>query len=221
MDYLDDAGIVPPTLYEALARRAEQEYGVPLIADGRQPRYDPVAQDDALAHVAWTCVVDDSAAEIRDDHRAVSARGDDLHGSAFHSLRGTAPNPAEGKNAGEIRRAGRRLDFAQPYPEVTVSRMDPSLQAALLRQREEQVRSDPDPYAYETAAGTVTIAGGIKHYTANCLECGREFTARRPASQKRKWPTVCDGCKTERTRRLAAERARRYRQRNRSQAQAA
>ncbi|QKW05579.1 hypothetical protein HUT18_03505 [Streptomyces sp. NA04227] len=206
--------IVPPKLYETLARQAEQEYGVPLIADGKEEhRYDPVSQEDAMAHVAWTGVDDDGAETIRADHRAVSARGDDLHGGAFHPLRGTAPNPAQAKSGEEIRRAGRRLDFAQPYPEVTVTRMDPRLHAALLRQREEQIRNDANPRMYETAGGTVTLAGGIKEYTADCIECGQGFTVRRPASQKRKWPTVCDGCKTERRRRLAAERARRYRRR--------
>ncbi|MEU9113023.1 hypothetical protein AB0D04_14885 [Streptomyces sp. NPDC048483] len=91
--------------------------------------------------------------------------------------------------------------------------MDPRLHAALLRQQEECLRADTEPRRYETVGGTVTLAGGVKHYTAECLECGQEFTVRRPASQRRKWPTVCDGCKTERRRRLAAERARRYRRR--------
>ncbi|MBC9730825.1 hypothetical protein [Streptomyces sp. TRM68367] len=218
---MEHAEIVPPKLYEALAREAEQRYGVPLIADGKEHRYDPASQEDAMAHIAWSGVGDESAAEIRTDHRAVSARGDDLHGGAFHPLRGTAPNPAEGKSGEQIRRAGRHLDFAQPYPEVTVTRMDPRLHAALMRRREEQILNDANPRVYETTGGTVTLAGGIKEYTADCIECGQGFTVRRPASQRRKWPTVCDGCKTERTRRLAAERARRYRRRHRSPDQAA
>ncbi|WP_435602807.1 hypothetical protein [Streptomyces sp. bgisy130] len=213
--------IVPPKLYAELARRAEQEYGVPLIADGQEHHYDPASQEDAMSYVAWSGVTDESAEGIRADHRAVSARGDDLHGGAFHPLRGTAPNPAQGRDREQIRRAGRRLDFAQPYPEVTVTRMDPRLHAALLRQREERVRADTEPRRYETAGGTVTLARGVKHYIADCLECGHEFTVRRPASQRRKWPTVCDGCKTERRRRFAAERARRYRQRNRARDRAA
>ncbi|MFI9080356.1 hypothetical protein ACIGW8_28485 [Streptomyces sioyaensis] len=231
--------IVPPHLYEALARQAEQEFGVPPIAPGAEEGYDPTAPDDALARVAWTGLGDESTSEIRAGHRAISARGDDLHGSAFHALRGTAPNPAEGRSGEEIQRAGRGLDFAQPYPEVTVRRapsaelregtgtcsgadspawvLNPHgsfpMHAAIERTRARRKMTEAPARTYETAGGAVSIENGRKTYTTQCAECCREFMVQRPASQKRKWPTVCAGCKTERKRRLAAERAKRYRQR--------
>ncbi|MGF6942410.1 hypothetical protein BKA18_002202 [Streptomyces auratus] len=99
--------IVPPHLYEALARQAEKEFGVPPIAPETEHGYDPATPDDALARVAWTGLGDESVDGIRADHRVISARGDDLHGGAFHALSGTAPNPAEGRTGEEIQRAGR------------------------------------------------------------------------------------------------------------------
>lgn len=193
--------IVPPHLYEALARQAEKEFGVPPIAPEKEHGYDPASPDDALARVAWTGLGDESTSEIRADHRAISARGDDLHGSAFHALRGTAPNPAEGRTGEEIQRAGRGLDFAQPYPDVTVPRADPgelregagacsgadapawvlnphgsfSLHAAIERARARRKMTEAPARTYETAGGVVTIENGRKTYTTQCAECRHEF----------------------------------------------
>jgi hypothetical protein len=125
---------------------------------------------------------------------------------------------------------GRRADIPQPYPEVAVRVSEArSLRDAIddpwrplweldsaaerltrlaVRQRS---RSLAVRKSWATAAGWVSLSGGVKRFTGTCKECGHEFTVTRPVVSSRRWPQICDGCKREAERRRKREWARRKR----------
>ncbi|MEU3297321.1 hypothetical protein ABZ722_33935 [Streptomyces longwoodensis] len=105
------------------------------------------------------------------------------------------------------RPTGRDVDIAVPAGEVTV-RLDPSIAAAFAAKQADA----KEEASWEVDGGRVTVVGDFKQWAGPCIECGEEFTQRRPASQRRKWRRLCGAvCSTERRRRTNRERMRQER----------
>ncbi|MET9748967.1 hypothetical protein ABZZ92_25115 [Streptomyces ardesiacus] len=103
------------------------------------------------------------------------------------------------------RPSGRAVDVEPPAEAPVTVRVDPAIAAAFQAKQQgaEEVAS------WEVDGGCVVVVGDFKEWTGPCVECGQEFTQRRPASQRRKWRGLCSPeCSTERRRRQARERMR-------------
>ncbi|MEV7200263.1 hypothetical protein [Streptomyces griseoluteus] len=106
------------------------------------------------------------------------------------------------------RPSGRSVDVIPPVVgEVTV-RVDPSIAAAY---KARQAQATPT-LAYESAGGVVTVEASVKVWRGTCAQCATSFEQRRPASQRRRWRTLCgDECSTEWARAQTRARMRRLR----------
>lgn len=134
-------------------------------------------------------------------------------GADPHRLRGTALDPAEGRSAEERKRLGRQLDIlweGTVFP-VSITFADGADRdpGAPLR----KALAAPLRRTYDVEHGYVELRGVWKLYRGTCAEAGCSFTVVRPVSNRRRWPAICEGCRTHRERRLAAERQRRRRAR--------
>ncbi|MDO0916806.1 hypothetical protein QQM39_40155 [Streptomyces sp. DT2A-34] len=109
------------------------------------------------------------------------------------------------------RPSGRETDIVPPVVgEVTV-RVDPAIAAAFAA-RQAEAGAGP---SWPVDGGRVTVEGAVKTWRGPCLECGREFTQRRPVSQRRRWRWLCsDECFAARRRTAARERMRAVRSAN-------
>ncbi|OKJ70263.1 hypothetical protein AMK31_36900 [Streptomyces sp. TSRI0107] len=161
------------------------------------------------------------ALELETDHDAyVSRRRSPWRGLSGHDPLDDVPDEEFGERQFEdwhdvsvvdeerpLRRrpTGREVDIVPPYVgEVTV-RVDPDI---ARRFAEQQAQATEGP-SWPTDGGQVTVVGDFKEWRGPCIECGEEFTQRRPASQRRKWRRLCgDVCKAERRRTANRERMR-------------
>ncbi|RRQ89708.1 hypothetical protein [Streptomyces griseofuscus] len=106
------------------------------------------------------------------------------------------------------RPSGRTVDVVPPVTfEVTI-RVDPGIAAAHAAR---QAQATPS-LAYESAGGVVTVEGCTKVWRGSCAQCGESFEQRRPASQRRRWRTLCgDVCSADWARARTRDRMRRLR----------
>ncbi|MEV6055005.1 hypothetical protein [Streptomyces sp. NPDC052107] len=103
------------------------------------------------------------------------------------------------------RPTGRAMDIEPPYVAPVAVRVDPEI---ARRFAESQAQATEGP-AWVVDGGQVTVVGDFKEWAGSCIECGKEFTQRRPASQRRKWRRLCSAaCATERRRTANRERMR-------------
>ncbi|MFH8803218.1 hypothetical protein ACH4F6_27055 [Streptomyces sp. NPDC017936] len=103
------------------------------------------------------------------------------------------------------RPSGREIDIRPPVVGEVSVRIDPEI-ARRFADRQAEATEGP---AWEVDGGRVVVVGDFKEWCGPCIECGQEFTQRRPASQRRKWRRLCGAvCSTERRRRANRERMR-------------
>ncbi|MET7744209.1 hypothetical protein [Streptomyces sp. NPDC005385] len=103
------------------------------------------------------------------------------------------------------RPSGRGMDIEPSTVHAVEVRVDPALAAEFAAR---QAAAVPGP-AWDVDGGRVVVTGDFKEWTGPCIECGQEFSQRRPASQRRKWRGLCGAtCSAERRRRATRERMR-------------
>ncbi|MFJ4821153.1 hypothetical protein [Streptomyces sp. NPDC088801] len=103
------------------------------------------------------------------------------------------------------RPSGREVDIVPPVVAPVTVRVDPAIAAAFAARQAEATEGP----SWEVDGGRVTVVGDFKEWSGPCIECGDEFTQRRPASQRRKWRRLCgEECSTERRRTANRERMR-------------
>ncbi|MFE9496314.1 hypothetical protein [Streptomyces collinus] len=136
---------------------------------------------------------------------------DDVTDEEFNAQQWDAWHDASGvdeERPPRRRLSGREHDVVPPVVgEVTVRR-DPAVAAAYAAR---QAQATPT-LAYESARGVVTVEGSVKVWRGSCAQCSTSFEQRRPASQRRRWRTLCgDECSAEWNRAQTRARMRRLR----------
>ncbi|AYN42480.1 hypothetical protein D9753_30390 [Streptomyces dangxiongensis] len=106
------------------------------------------------------------------------------------------------------RPSGRTVDIVPPVTSAVTVRVDPEIAAAYAARQAEAVLT----LTYESAGGVVTVEGPEKTWRGSCAQCSKPFEQRRPASQRRRWRTLCgDVCSAEWARARLRDRMRRLR----------
>jgi hypothetical protein len=160
------------------------------------------------------------ARELEDDGAYVSSAGYPWRGLSGHDPLDDLSGEERGERAWEdwhdaaldederpvrSRPSGRAVDIVPPVVgEVTV-RVDPAIaEAYAARQAEAGAGS-----SWAVDGGRVSVSGSVKTWRGPCAQCSREFTQRRPVSQRRRWRRLCgDECAAEWKRARARERMR-------------
>ncbi|MFC4494924.1 hypothetical protein ACFPA8_12340 [Streptomyces ovatisporus] len=174
---------------------------------------------------------DDGAAPRRRTYRQrdeYEAYEDEVYAAGFQVRRsdpytrmsGTTWDPRDkarldGTELPSGRQADIGADLAGP---VTISYL-PGFEPKTKEQRIEAARELPVAADWATKYGRVEVRGEMKIWNGPCAECSETFEQARQKTTKRPWDTVCSGCKPARKRRLAAERQRAKRARDRHASQ--
>ncbi|MFF2993318.1 hypothetical protein ACFVTC_01890 [Streptomyces sp. NPDC057950] len=110
------------------------------------------------------------------------------------------------------RPSGRGVDIVPPSVGEVAIRVDPEVARRFAEKHAAQRAEATSTLTYESAGGVVTVEGLTKAWSGPCAQCSEPFVQRRPASQRRKWRTLCsDVCSAGWKRDRARERKQRQR----------